>query len=128
MWNIWFLSPLVPSKGEKNILNKKILFVSVCISFKGSMFTFKFLNDKIHNYYLHLYIFLSFWGNERRQKPNIPDQGLKQRFFTTLKTDCHLLLQKVRQRISVITVSQRVSPQTQKSVTSLPNTSHRSWQ
>ena len=48
MRNIWVFSPLVPSKREKNIH----WFCSVCIFFEGSFFTFQFLNDKIHNYYL----------------------------------------------------------------------------
>ena len=40
--NIWFLSPLVPSKREKNIQTETTQFDSVCIFFER--------NDKIHNY------------------------------------------------------------------------------
>ena len=40
-----FFSPLVPSKREKNVL-----VCLVCIFFEGNVFTFQFLNDKIHNY------------------------------------------------------------------------------
>ena len=47
--NIWEFSPLVPSKQEKNVLVLLSYFCSVCIFFKGSVFTFQFLNDKIHN-------------------------------------------------------------------------------
>ena len=46
-------------------------FCSVFISFERSVFTFQFLNDRIHNYVLfeqNWYIFFSFWGNERRKK------------------------------------------------------------
>ena len=47
--NIWFFSPLVPSKRERN--QKCITFAQlVCIFFEGSVFTFQILNDKIHNY------------------------------------------------------------------------------
>ena len=42
--NIWFFSPLVPSKREKNILVLLSKFCSVCIFFDGSVFTFQFLN------------------------------------------------------------------------------------
>ena len=39
-------SPLVPSKWEKNVL----ALLSLYIFGDGSVFTFQFLNDKIHNY------------------------------------------------------------------------------
>ena len=48
--NIWAFSPLVPSKQEKTILVLLNQFCSVCIFVEGSVFTFQFLNDKIHNY------------------------------------------------------------------------------
>ena len=38
-------SPLVPSKRETNTLVLLSLYI-----FEGSVFTFQFLNDKIHNY------------------------------------------------------------------------------
>ena len=43
-------SPLVPLKREKNVFVLLSYFCLVCIFFEGSVFTFKFLNDKIHNY------------------------------------------------------------------------------
>ena len=41
---LFCFSPLVPSKQEKNML------VLLSLFFEGSVFTFQFLNDKIHNY------------------------------------------------------------------------------
>ena len=43
-------SPVVPSKWKKNILVLLSQFCSICIFFEESVFTFRFLNDKIHNY------------------------------------------------------------------------------
>ena len=72
--NIWFLSPFVPSKiliclrAIYVYFYKRKYFVKVNID--GSVLK-KYTNwDKLSC--LSLYIFLSFWGNERRQKPNIP--------------------------------------------------------
>ena len=74
---------------------KHIKFFSVFIFFEGIVFTFQFLNDKIHNLFFfdkivnlsfknwkvdtlpskniqteqNWHIFLSFWENERRKKP-----------------------------------------------------------
>ena len=45
-----FFSPLVPSKREKNISVLLSQFCSACTFFEESVFTFQFLNDKIHNY------------------------------------------------------------------------------
>ena len=39
-------SPLIPSKREKNYIS----FAQIVHFFKGSVFNFHFLNDKIHNY------------------------------------------------------------------------------
>ena len=36
---IWFLSPLILLKGEKNIQTETTWFVSVCMFFEGSVFT-----------------------------------------------------------------------------------------
>ena len=47
--NIWVFSPLVPSKREK-VLVLLSQFCSVCIFSEGSVFTFQFLNDKMHNH------------------------------------------------------------------------------
>ena len=57
--NIWFLSPLVPSKRENLVL------LSVYI-FEGSVLIFLFLNEKIYKYVFIDIIFLLslhiFWG------------------------------------------------------------------
>ena len=84
--NIWFLPPLILSKWEKNIQTETSYFFSVCIFFEhratyvyfnkilffckdGSVLK-KYANwDKLSCFSLN--IFLSFWGNERRQKTNI---------------------------------------------------------
>ena len=48
---IFFFSPLIPSKREKNILVLLILYI-----FEGSVFTFQFSNNKSHSY-------VFFWHN-----------------------------------------------------------------
>ena len=48
-------SPLVPSKQEKNILVLLSLYF-----FDGSVFTFQFLNDKIHNYVKKITMIVNF--------------------------------------------------------------------
>ena len=58
--NIWVFSPLIPSKREKNILVLLSQFCSVCIFFEGSVFTFQFLNDKIHNYVKKITMIVNF--------------------------------------------------------------------
>ena len=45
MWNIWYLSPLVPSKREKNMQTETNQFVSVFIFFEGSVFTMSKKDD-----------------------------------------------------------------------------------
>ena len=71
MRNIWFLSPLIPSKREKNIQTETI-FVKVNID--GSMLK-KYTNwEKLSC--LSLYIFFSVWGKKRKQKPDIPHPRL----------------------------------------------------
>ena len=57
--NIWFLSPLIPSKQEQNIQTETTWFASVCIFFEESVFTFQFWNDKIHNYVKKIHLALS---------------------------------------------------------------------
>ena len=57
--HIWFLSPLVPSKQEKNI--------SVCIFFEGSVFPFQFLNNEIYNYVKKTLI-VNFWMIKLKSK------------------------------------------------------------
>ena len=45
-----FFSSLIALKRKKNMLVFLSQFCSVCIFFERSVFTFQFLNDKIHNY------------------------------------------------------------------------------
>ena len=59
--NIYFLSPLVPSKREKNIQTEITQFVSVCIFFEHRAIYVHFYKRK---YFVK--------GNERGQKTNIP--------------------------------------------------------
>ena len=44
--------PLVPAKLEKNILISTVSFAQCVYFYEGSLFTFQFLNDKIHRYVL----------------------------------------------------------------------------
>ena len=54
-------SPLVLSKREKNIL---LVLLSLYF-FSGSVFTFQFLNDKIHNYVKKVHLALSSFKNRK---------------------------------------------------------------
>ena len=82
-------SPLVPSKQEKNILVLLSLYF-----FDGSVFTFQFLNDKIHNYVKKIYklsktnIFFSRFEGMRGEKTKYfaPKTEVKKRNYEQLGT------------------------------------------
>ena len=62
--NIWggFLLSF-PQNERKIYLVCLSYFVSVCIFFEESVFTFQFLNDKIHNYVKKIHLALSSFKN-----------------------------------------------------------------
>ena len=51
--------PLFPSKQEKNILSLSQIVLLHRIIFEGSVITFQFLSDKIHNYVKKIHLALS---------------------------------------------------------------------